>query len=68
MKELLKSAGHSTVRILFSKQHEIQDTCKILQNMGCAWEGSYINCLIAIDISPAISYKNIQAYLDDWCV
>ena len=32
--------------------------------MGCTWEGSDINCLIAIDISPAISYKNVQAYLD----
>ena len=65
MKELLKSTGHSTVRILFSKQHEIQDACKILQNMGCALEGSYINCLISIDIPPVISYKNVQAYLDD---
>lgn len=65
MSKLLKRSMHSTVRLWFANEQEIQSTREDLQSMGCSSEISDQPRLIAVDIPPAISYEEIRAYLDE---
>ena len=55
MKALLKSSGHSTIRILLLENDEFKDTDKYLEDVGLPLERSEMNDLIALDIPPEIS-------------
>ena len=65
MLELLEPSGHSTVRLWFSSEQEVQPTREALKSMGCSSEISDQSKLVAVDIPPAISYEEIRAYLDE---
>jgi len=65
MKELLESSGHSTVRIWFSDQREVQAVRETLKSMGCSSEISDQPQLVAVDIPSEISYDEIRTYLDE---
>ncbi|MBD8513368.1 DUF4265 domain-containing protein [Photobacterium sp. GJ3] len=65
MKELLEPSGHSTVRIWFASDQEVQSVRETLESMGCSSEVSDQPRLIAVDIPPTISYDEIRAYLDE---
>ncbi|MFM2591266.1 DUF4265 domain-containing protein [Vibrio sp. TBV020] len=65
MKELLESSGHSTVRLWFSSEQEVQPVREVLKSMGCSSEVSDQPRLVAVDIPPTVSYENIRSYLDE---
>jgi Domain of unknown function (DUF4265) len=61
---LVKESGHSTVRILFNDQKDVQSTRDQLKKMGCDSELSNIPTLIAVDIPPQVNYANIRDFLE----
>lgn len=63
--ELVKESGHSTVRILFNDQKDVQNTRDQLKRMGCDSELSNISTLIAVDIPPHVKYEKIKEFLDE---
>jgi len=65
MSELSEPSGHSTVRLWFADENEIQATRKALVSMGCSSETSDQPRLVAVDIPPAVSYESIRDYLDE---
>jgi hypothetical protein len=65
MKELLEPSGHSTVRLWFACEQDVQPVREALKSMGCSSEVSDKSRLLAVDIPPAISYEDIRAYLDE---
>ena len=65
MTELLEPSGHSTVRLWFASEQEVQPARETLKSMGCSSEVSDQPRLVALDIPPAISYEDIRAYLDE---
>ena len=60
---LVEASGHSTVRILFNNQNDVQSTRDKLKSMGCESELSNISTLIAVDIPPNIPYEKIRDFL-----
>lgn len=62
---LVKESGHSTVRILFNDQKDVQNTRDQLKKMGCDSELSNISTLIAVDIPPHIKYEKIKEFLGE---
>ncbi|PHR01352.1 MAG: hypothetical protein COB29_14750 [Sulfitobacter sp.] len=65
MVELAESSGHSTVRLWFADIADVQVTRKTLESFGCSSEISDQPRLVAVDISPSVTYDNIRAYLDE---
>ncbi|MEJ2682520.1 MAG: DUF4265 domain-containing protein [Gammaproteobacteria bacterium] len=62
--ELLEPSGHSTVRIWFANEGEVQPVRDALKSMGCDTELSDQSRLVAVDIPSSVQYENIRAYLD----
>lgn len=65
MKELLETSGHSTVRLWFASEQEVQPVREALKSMGCSSEVSDQPRLVAVDIPPTIAYEDIRSYLDE---
>lgn len=68
MGKLLEPSGHSTVRIWFAKNQEVQVVREKLRAMGCASELSDRPRLISVDIPPSVRYEKIKSFLDDGLV
>lgn len=62
---LVKESGHSTVRILFNDEKDVQPTRDALKKMGCDSEISNVLILIAVDIPPTVKYEKIRSLLDE---
>jgi hypothetical protein len=62
--QLLEASDHSTVRICFADEKEVQRVRDALKSMGCSTELSDQPCLVAVDVPPKIQYENIRSYLD----
>jgi len=65
MSELSEPSGHSTVRLWFGDEKDVQATRKALSSMGCSSEISDQPRLVAVDIPASVAYENIRAYLDE---
>lgn len=63
-KELLESSGHSTIRLWFSDDINIDSERAVLKSMGCDSEVSDQPRLVAVDIPPNVQYEKIKEYLD----
>lgn len=62
--ELVQESGHSTVRILFSDEKDVQPTRNQLKQMGCDSEISDVSILISVDIPPTVSYSSVKQFLE----
>lgn len=56
--------GHSTVRILVPDKAQLQNAVDDLVDLGCAFEGTYIEQMAAIDVPPGVDYDEIRRWLD----
>lgn len=63
-KEIVRSGGHSTIRIIFLNHSVKDETCKRLEDIGCSWEGSHLPSLIAVDVPPSLQYDYVKAILE----
>ena len=61
---LLLASGHSTVRLWFADEGDVQTVREMLRQMGCASELD-LPRLVAVDIPPSVSYEGIRGFLDD---
>jgi len=62
--ELIQASGHSTIQMIIYKESELQQITSELEKLGCAWEGSHIKTLIAIDVPKDTDYSLIEEYLE----
>lgn len=62
--ELLKPSGHSTVRLWFADEKDVQAVRAELKVMGCDSEISDQPRLVAVDIPSSVRYEKIREYLD----
>lgn len=62
---LVKESGHSTVRILFNDQKDVQDVRDQLKKMGCDSEISNMPTLVAVDIPPQVDYATVKEFLEE---
>lgn len=62
--ELLKPSGHSTVRLWFADEKDVQAVRAELKAMGCDSEISDQPRLVAVDIPSNVRYEKIREYLD----
>ena len=60
---LIQESGHSTIRILFTREESVADTRSELEALGCSSEISNLPFLVAVDIPPNISYSKIKQFL-----
>lgn len=61
--ELLTPSGHSTVRLWFAKESDVQSVRDKLRTMGCPSELDHSR-LVAVDIPPIVSYSRVRDYLE----
>lgn len=66
-KELVRSSGHSTIRLWFAKNKEehIASVRQMLRDLGCESEQSDRPRLVAVDVPPSVSYECVRAVLDE---
>ena len=63
-KDLIEESGHSTVRILLSKESLVKPVRAELEKLGCSSELSNYKKLVSVDIPKIVKYSIIRSYLD----
>jgi hypothetical protein len=59
---LVAASGHSTIRLWFARQEDVQAVREELRRMSCSSELD-LSRLVAVDIPPGVPYKTICEYL-----
>lgn len=62
---LVEESGHSTIRIIFYNEENIDPTIEQLKYLGCDYEGSNVPTLISVDVPPQVNYANVRQFLDE---
>lgn len=62
---LVEESGHSTIRIIFYENENINGAIERLKDMGCDYEVSNISSLIAVDVPPQVNYNELRSFLDE---
>ena len=62
--ELVRPSGHSTIRLWFSNEHDVQPIRDELKRKGCASEVSDLPRLVALDVPPSVPYAKVKEFLD----
>jgi len=62
---LSSEGGHSTVRVLIADPDATERVREELRARGCSSEGTGIPGLIAVDVPPAVSYRELRQFLDE---
>ncbi len=60
---LHRASGHSTIRLWFEKEADVQAVRDHLRRLGCPSELD-LSRLVAVDIPPAVPYATIRTFLD----
>lgn len=61
--DVITESGHSTIRILVADINNVPEVFEKINSWGCAWEQSNIPRLIAVDVPPEVSYKELRNHL-----
>jgi len=61
--ELRSPAGHSTIRLWFANESDVQPVRDVLRKMGCSSELD-LSRLVAVDVPPSVPYSRLRAYLE----
>lgn len=61
---LVTASGHSTIRLWFADQANVQDVRTRLRQMGCPSELD-LHRLVAVDVPPSTPYDTVRTYLDE---
>jgi hypothetical protein len=62
--DIVKASGHSTIRLLFAHEDDVQMMRDTLYDMGCASEIGDVTRLVAIDVPPEVEYQKVKTLLD----
>lgn len=63
---VLRPSGHSTVRLLFANEADVQEVRDQLRAIGCPSELSDLPRLVAVDIPPDVPYSFVRQKLQEW--
>lgn len=61
---LVVESGHSTIRILFTREEFVSNARDELKLLGCDSEVSNISTLVSVDIPSNIVYSEIKEFLE----
>jgi hypothetical protein len=61
---LVRPSHHSTIRLWFADEHDVDRIRAELQQLGCPSELSDLPRLVAVDIPPNVPYAWIKTVLD----
>ena len=61
---LVKAAGHSTIRLWFARESDIDSVRRDLDVLGCDSERAFSR-LVAVDVPPLVDYGGVRKFLDD---
>ena len=61
---LEKESGHSTVRIIFNDERDVNIIREKLKELGCESEISNSSILISVDIPSEVKYNLIKSFLE----
>ncbi|WP_437912480.1 DUF4265 domain-containing protein [Sorangium sp. So ce302] len=61
---LVKPSGHSTIRLWFAREEDVQKTREELRALGCASELSDLPRLAAVDVPPNVPYSLVREKLE----
>jgi hypothetical protein len=64
---IAKTAGHSTLRVVFFDAGIRDGFYKEIEALGCQWEGAYEPSLIAIDVPPSSDLSAVLKVLAEGC-
>ncbi|MCU0471376.1 MAG: DUF4265 domain-containing protein [Arcicella sp.] len=62
---LVSESGHSTVRIIFNNENDVDTTRVYLKSLGCDSEISDVPILISVDIPPNVTFSVVKKYLEE---
>ncbi len=62
---LVKASGHSTIRLWFAREEDVQPTRESLLALGLGTEVSDRSRLVAVDVPPEVRYETVKAVFDD---
>lgn len=65
VKNIVQKSGHSTIRIIFEDEDDVESTRDYLQSLGCDSEISDVYILIAVDIPPDVDIEKVLAFLEE---
>lgn len=63
--KVVRPSGHSTLRLIIYDQGEVPAVRKLLEERGCASEGSHIPGLISVDVPPSVPLARLRPLLDE---
>lgn len=61
--ELIKPSGHSTIQVIFFNQEEIKRVTKVVEQLGCQWEGMKNQPYFAVDVPFNVDYRPVRQFL-----
>lgn len=61
---VLRSVGHSTIRVVMFDEGKREAVCKAFEDLGCQIEIADIRNLLAIDVPPTTSWESVQQLLN----
>lgn len=60
---IVETSGHSTIRLWFNNESDVDLVRNNLKNMGCSSELD-LSRLVAVDIPPGVKYKKLRKYFE----
>ncbi len=61
--DVVESSGHSTMRVIISDVTKTPSIKEHLAALGCTWEQSHIEGLIAVDVPPTTDLRRVRDFL-----
>jgi hypothetical protein len=62
--QVVRPSGHRTLRLIIYDKEQVPAVRKLLEERGCASEGSHIPGLISVDVPPSVSLAMLRSLLD----
>jgi len=64
-REVVRSSGHSTLRLIIYDEKDIPSVRELLEELGCDIERSHIPELLSVDVPPTVSLAVVKRHLDE---
>ncbi len=63
IEELVRPAGHSTVRVIALGANTVESPERVLEDFGCVTAPTVIDGMIAVDVPPVVDFESVRSYL-----
>ncbi len=62
---LIQASRHSTLRLWFAREDDVEPVREHLWDLKCASEISDIRRLVAVDVPPTVGYETVKLFLEN---